>query len=226
MNLGTMVQDLKIDLDEVDGNLDRIRHKIAQAIDHHRSKRFWFLHKRFSLALEEGRAAYSLSETQPEIASIIGDQAWLLVNANTESRYPVRRISYRHLEDLLSGSSQAKSYPSVFALHAEELAVYPLPSATDHVLTGWGRALAESPRPEWNPTSSAWELPDDSFTNVWFETPGGYQVIREYAAWLLFSGPKADKDRAKDAKERYAAIHRDLELETEEMHLSGVMEPA
>jgi len=225
-DLGTMKQDLLIDLGEVSGNLDRIGHKIAQAIEHHKGRNYHFLTDRFQLALKDSRASYDLIETTPQISSIKGDRCWLLVNGNRDDRSRVHRRPYRHIEDLLTGTSVAANFPTEYSVHGSEILVYPPPSGGKHILAGWARLAASSPRPEWNLAlaTPAWEFPDDTFTNVWFTH--GYQLVREYAAWLLLSGPKDDKERANAAVERYRMIERDILLEGEERQLATRAEPS
>lgn len=221
-DLGTMVQLLSEDSRGL-VSATSIKHKIIASIRFHRDQRWWKSEREFRLTLTAGRAAYAPGDgwgLPADLQEIVGRNLDVGPIAQPSQRYPVTRVSSDELRELRSYDT-GRDRPRRWDFHGNTLRLWPTPDSAADELTGRYVRDIGVPIAIWR--AGAWKFYEpnhereltDTYTSDWLDQRGGADMIRYYAAYLLYGERLKDPERASEAQERWAQATAQLRDETE-----------
>lgn len=246
MNWGTIVQELLSDTSRPSSDSDRVKLAICDAIDQHAHETYFFQEQRFSITLAASTKAYGESTAGfPKGAvTFLDDHLFLTPEGKTaDAMVPIDRVSQGEIEDRRSCGGLQESQPFLWSVWARQIELYPTPEA-EHTLEG--RVYAHPGAPIKLYTGGAWKFykpfttsfvvgnemtdayPSSPDTNSWFVQGEGYQLIRWYAAyllWVVWQTGSSAAGEANAALQRYAEVKATLEDKTARLRAPIDIEP-
>lgn len=140
-DFGTMVTRIVNETHRTTAENSYIKDAIVSAIEHYKYTRFWFNEDWVEFKTVASQDRYVDGDFTEDDGSTnfpwedILTIYYLEYNRSTTWRYPLRRITPKHIDDIKSQTTY-ESYPVAYAIMREGIQVYPIPVAANDVVEG------------------------------------------------------------------------------------------
>lgn len=218
-SLGTMTQVISDDLYAL-VDVAKIWRAIITSIQFHRSNRLFFSERPLEFTLTSGRRYYAPGDgfgLPGDLVEFCSRQLFLRLNGSTTQSQTLDWVTPEEL-DLQMAFNDNGGWPFYWNFNGTRLTLWPTPNRSTDVLTGRYVKNIGCPKFRWNGASYDFYTPGGKaltgdFTNEWFETEVGEQLIRFRAMYELLRGLK-DPD-AENWLGRWLETKAGLEDETD-----------
>jgi hypothetical protein len=209
----------------------KIRHRILSAIRFHHEKHYFFTERTFRFPLTSGRWEYRPDDgfgLPGDLVEILGSFLWL-TPVNSTVPVPVERLGRSSMDWDRAAEATAGGEPAAWDWFEGALRLSPTPNDADVLEGPYVRDIGV-PQKKYDTAAGTWGFftPDgtktlnEDYTSHWFDSRGGYGLIKHRALYLIYNELLRDMEQAQ--AEQLAWLEEKGRLEDESEGKAGPLE--